>query len=129
METTFFLDSKTDHVQGSSQNLTAYFNSQIQLDRSKAYQIALVNANIWYSWYNTDDTNNMFKYNDIVIKVPSGAYNIGDINRYIKKTIERNGDNPDNINILPNYNTVHSELELKGGYTVDFTIHKSLRTV
>ena len=85
---------QSDYVQGCSQNLTAYSNAPIHLDRNKAYKIALVNANIWYGWYNIDDTNNMFKYNDIVIKIPSGKNNIEYINRYVKKIIERNGDNP-----------------------------------
>lgn len=134
-ETIFFLDSKNKDVKGSSQNFTVYMKPPLILDASDTYEIALMNASIWYSWYNINSSNQIFRYYNgtewKTITIPPGAYNITDINTYIQKIIARSDGerNKDSIAFIPNYNTIHSEVVLKNGYKIDFTVKNSLRAV
>ena len=54
-----FLDSSS--ASGVSYNFTVYFNPQIELGVTKTYELALISANIWYSWHNIT-TQNKFRY-------------------------------------------------------------------
>lgn len=129
METILFFDSKSPEVTGSSQHLITAFNPPLLINESKQYEVALINANVWYSWFNITPKNNQFKFYDgstwTTITIPPGAYNVTDINKYIKKRLP----DEDGIMIEPNFNTLHSELSLTHGYQVDFDIDNSIRTV
>ncbi len=123
-ETTLVLDSST--ASGISSNFTVYFNPPIELDTTKTYELALISANIWYSWHNIHKRNNKFRYSPnngstwVDIRLPSGAYNIIDINAGLKRLIEAKGHKPDNISIEPDYNTLKSRIVLAENYQVDF---------
>ncbi len=123
-ETTLVLDSST--ASGIASNFTVYFNPPIELDNTKTYELALISANIWYSWHNIHEKNNKFRYspdngsNWVDVVLPNGAYNIIDINAGIKRLIEAKGYKPDNINIEPDYNTLKSRIVLAENYKVDF---------
>ena len=56
LQTTLFLDSSS--ASGVSSNFTVYFNPLIELGVTKTYELALISANIWYSWHNTTTKNN-----------------------------------------------------------------------
>ena len=48
-----------------SDNKTSFntrFNPKIELGRDKVYEIALVNLETYYSFLNTDESNNIFVY-------------------------------------------------------------------
>ena len=128
-ETTLFFDSKSPLIRGNSQNITATFEPPLLLDQHMQYEIALINANIWYSWFNIRRDNNTFRYYDgsewIDLRIPIGAYNIDDINKYIKRQLS----DEESITIEPNFNTLRSELILKDGYQVDFDIDNSIGSV
>ena len=47
---TLFLGSTS--ASGVSSNFTVYFNPPIELGVTKTYELALISANIWYSWHN-----------------------------------------------------------------------------
>jgi hypothetical protein len=130
-ETTLFFDSRK--ANGISQNFTTKFSPPFQLDQTKQYVIGLVSAEVWYSWYNVNKTNNLFKYNNNTtwktITLPSGAYNVTDINNEIKRHIVINGDNADSIDITPNYNTLKTRIVLTNNYQIDFTITNGLNSV
>ena len=57
---TLFLDSSS--ANGVSSNFTVYFNPPIKLGVTKTYELALIFANIWYSWHNITAKNNKFRY-------------------------------------------------------------------
>src|SRR5664279_1604271 len=125
-QTQIFLDSR--QALGSSQNFTVYFESALQLDREKQYEIGLVSADIWHSWFNVNSSNNKFRYHNgskwIDVTIPSGAYNLDDISNEIKSIV-----NDDSIIIRPNFNTLKCEIEIKSPYQIDFTIDNSIRSI
>ena len=49
-QTTLFLNSSS--ASGVSSNFTVYFNPPIELVVTKTCELALISANIWYSWHN-----------------------------------------------------------------------------
>ena len=130
-ETMLFLDSHQGL--GKSENFSVNYDTPIQLDPNKRYIIGLFSSDIWYSWYNIDGTNNLFKYNNKALwkelKLQPGAYNIIDIDREIKRLIQADGDIPENISISPNYNTLKCRITLKGSYKIDLTTSNSIRSV
>jgi hypothetical protein len=113
----------------NSANYSTNFSTTLKLDGK--YEIALVRANIWYSWYNISSeynntvfkysTPNIFNYKSIII--PSGNYSIEDLNFYIQSQLEKNGD-WDSVNqkhyitISPNYNTGKVEITVSNNYVI-----------
>ncbi|EDV18724.1 uncharacterized protein TRIADDRAFT_62799 [Trichoplax adhaerens] len=128
---------------GKDENFTTYFNPPLLLDIIKIYKVALIAAEIWYSWYNITSKNNKFKYfNGKVWKntiIPPGAYNVVDIQKALQNIMKENNDyipantsgdeNLFHVNISPNYNTFKSEIELKNNYKLDFTIDNTFRDI
>ena len=83
--------------------------SQIQLDVTKKYKIAMKNVQFWYNFANISSSFNnnklRFEYNNIVYTIvfQDGLYNLQAINTVIRNYIEANGDfSPDPLifNIL-----------------------------
>ena len=62
-------------------------------------------------------------------RVPSGAYNIDDLNLEIKRILRANGDDKGGETIQANYNTLKSRILLKDGYKVGFKIGGGLKDV
>ena len=73
------------------------FNSTLQVDKDKEYEIALVNLQTYYSFPNIDETNNVFVYSPengnswVKIIIPEGSYEIDDINSTIHHKMEKKG--------------------------------------
>ena len=76
-------------------------NLQLGLDISKNYEIALVSASMWYSWYNISDSqysNASWRYSIdsgatwIAHTVPDGLYSIDSLNSYFQKTVTEDGN-------------------------------------
>ena len=59
-QTRLFLDSSS--ASGVSSNFTVQFNPPIKLGVTKTYELALISANIWYSWHNITAKKNKFRY-------------------------------------------------------------------
>ena len=118
-------------VSNNKSNFNTRFNSKLELDRDKVYEIALVNLETYYSFPNIDETNNVFVYSPdngnswVKIKIPEGSYEIDDINNTIQQEMKKRGHHdPINedyyINISANSNTPKSVLILEKDYQVDF---------
>ena len=73
------------------------FNPPIQLDKTKQYEIALVNLETYYSCPNIDASNIHFSYSPddgdtwFEMCIPEGSYDITDINDTIKQNMRQNG--------------------------------------
>ena len=137
----------TDHktsfqiiVSGNESSFNTMFNPKIELDRDKVYEIALVNLETYYSFPNIDETNNVFVYAPdngnswVKIKIPTGSYEIDDLNNTIRLEMEKRGhyDDVNNeyyINISANSNTLKSVLIIESGYQVDFDQQNNLSKV
>ena len=126
-----------------SDNKTSFntrFKPNIELDRDKVYEIALVNLETYYSFPNIAESNNIFVYSPdngnswVKIKIPEGSYEIDDINNTIQQETKKRGHhdsiNEDYyINISANSNTLKSILILEKDYQVDFNHQNSLAKV
>ena len=137
----------TDHktsfqviISGNQSSFNTLFNLKIELDRNKVYEIALVNLETYYSFPNIDDTNNVFVYSHdqgvtwTKIKIPTGSYEIDDLNNTIRFEMEKRGhydeiNNDYYINISANSNTLKSILITEPGYQVDFNQPNNLSKV
>lgn len=113
-------------------DFTVNFPQPIRLDGN--YEIGLLQANIWYSYYNisSDYSNNTLRYYNgsayETVTIPGGAYQLTDINTYLHSIMKINGDytvvsgeDTFNINILPNYNTGNCIVQISGGYKLDLS--------
>lgn len=128
-------------LSSNSTRIITEFPQPINLDRTKDYEMALVNLETYYSFPNIDSTNNNFRYSPdngttwIEIDIPEGSYEIDDINSYIQRIMKDNGHynstaNSYYVTIEPNYNTLKSILIIdNASYRVDFTPTNSIRTV
>ena len=127
-------------VSGDQSNFNTQFNPKIELDRDKVYEIALVNLETYYSFPNIDDSNNIFVYSHdqgvtwTKIKIPTGSYEIDDLNNTIRFEMERAGhydevNNEPYINIAANSNTLRCILIIGQGYQVDFNQPNNLSKV
>ena len=75
-----------------------WFKPQIQLDKKKDHEIALINLETYFSFPNIDRSNNCFSYSpsasaswlDIII--PEGSYHVEDVNEFIYRQMRKNGD-------------------------------------
>ena len=119
--------------QFNSDDFTVNFNTGIPLDGE--YEMALLSANLWYSYFNIDAAfnNNIFTYshnggvNWTNIVLPNGSYQISDINDYIQIIMRQNGhwDSANNtyyINLIPNFSTLKLIVQItNASYRVDFT--------
>ena len=110
------------------------------MDKDKVYEIALVNLETYYSFPNIDDTNDVFVYSHdqgvtwTKIKIPTGSYEIDDLNNTIRFEMEKRGhydevNNDYYINISANSNTLKSILIIESGYQVDFNQPNNLSKV
>ena len=137
----------TDHktsfqviVSGNQSSFNTLFNPKIELDRNKVYEVALVNLETYYSFPNIDDTNNIFVYSHdqgvtwTKIKIPTGSYEIDDLNNTIRFEMEKAGhydevNNDSYISISANSNTLKSILIIGQRYQVDFNQQNNLSKV
>jgi len=107
------------------------FASPLILDPERSYELALVSLETYYSYPNVNDGNNKFVYSNDQghtweeIRIPEGAYEVSDINEYLKSIIGSNA-----LEILPNVNTLKCQLKInEDRYQVDFTPEGTLRDV
>ena len=127
-------------VSGDKSNFNTLFNPKIELDKKKVYEIALVNLETYYSFPNIDDLNNIFVYSHdqgqtwTKIKIPTGSYEIDDLNQTIRFEMEKVGhydevNQESYIKIAANSNTLKSILIIGQGYQVDFNQQNNLSKV
>ena len=131
VENTSHKDSFQIIVSDDSTHFTNKFNPPIQLKKNRPYEIALVNLETYYSIPNISNKNNTFTYwHDIII--PTGSYDIDDINDAIQRAMKSNGHWDETneefyVSILANPNTMKTILIIENNYQVNFKSGNSLR--
>ena len=127
-------------ISGNQSSFNTLFNPKIELGKKKVYEIALVNLETFYSFPNIDDSNNIFVYSHdrgqtwTKIKIPTGSYEIGDLNQTIRFEMEKVGhydevNQESYINIAANSNTLKTILIIGKDYQVDFNQPNNLSKV
>ncbi len=125
-----FVISNSD---GKYQKITTRFNPPLQLDKSKRYEMALVNLETYWSFPNISEKNNQFKFTDGVatheIFIETGGYELVQLNAYIQTRMEELGYPKDSITIKSNPHTLKAVLEIKKGFVVIFTEPNSIASL
>jgi len=135
-------------VSENSTKIKTTFNPPLELDRTRKYEIALVNLETYYSFLNLSDENNVFRYSPgfievgrgdeddstrqgqwVEVNISEGSYDLIDIEETIKIAMKRNRHNDESIKITANTNTLKSVLEVQGDFQVDFRARNSISSV
>jgi len=117
-------------VSENSTKIKTTFNPPIKLDRTRKYEMALVNLETYYSFSNLSDENNVFRYSPgfidvgrgdehesprqrqwVEVQIPEGSYDLIDIAETIKIVMKQNGHNDESIKITADTNTLKSVFE------------------
>ena len=137
VENTSHKDSFQVIVSDDTTRFMKKFNPPIQLKKN-IYEIALVNLETYYSIPNITNKNNSFRYSANggadwnTINIPTGSYDIEDINAVIQRGMKSNGhwDEANEefyVKILANPNTLKAILKIDNNYQVNFKSGNSLR--
>ena len=110
-------DSLTLSLSATSSILEAQYFPPIELSQDKNYVLGLVELLTFNSIPNIDTDNNKFYVDEEVINLPTGSYEIEDIETYLRGVLK-------DISIKPNNNTLRSEIEC--GRTIDFRPRNSI---
>ena len=126
-------DSILLHINANIENSTTthnftlpFSNLNLAHDSRRHYQVALLSYSLYYSWYNVSSVlgNNIFRYNngttDKTITITDGQYGVSDLNSFIKSAITSLGDDPTQITIAGNFNSLKVDITILGSYTVTF---------
>lgn len=112
------VESMTLTLSGTTSVLETQYFPPIELDRNSMYVLGLVELLTFNSIPNVDTGCNYFYVGDhYMIKLPTGSYEIEDIERFIQERLKVN-ESDIKISIKPNNNTLRSEITCSG--VVDF---------
>lgn len=125
-------DNKTEFVER--------FNPPLQFDKSRSYEMALINLETYYSFPNITKENNRFIYsanggNDwSTITIPVGCYELDDLNIIIQREMKMNGHWDRNnetyyISFSANKATLRTVMHIGQNYKVNFNQAKTLASV
>lgn len=115
--------------------LSTDFINPIQLDSTSDYGLALIGFHSYNSIPNIEETENKFYYTiksenqQKVIKIPTGSYEISDLETYLREKLISKSVKKENYNkffsLKANNNTLKCEIQ-SDQYTVDFSPKDSI---
>jgi len=114
-------DSLTLTLSGTSSVLEARYFPPIELSSHKNYVLGLVELLTFNSIPNIDLNNNKFYVGDKIIDLPVGSYEIEDIDKFLRRTLEHHNIT---VNLKPNKNTLRSVI--KSSERIDFRTQDSI---
>lgn len=130
-------------LRGRSSTLSVDFYNPIDLDPEYNYSLALIGLHTYNSIPNIEQgVNNKFYYWELgdkskekVIEIPTGSYEISDIESYLQNKLipsgvtqqQQQGDPKDYFSLQPNNNTLKCEIESK--HEINFTPEDSLASL
>lgn len=117
------MESITLTLSGTSSVLEAQYFPPIELLSNKKYTLGLVELLTFNSIPNIDTGCNKFYINNQVIVIPTGSYEISDIESYLHQALKKKSVNT-SLEIKPNGNTLRSEIFSNA--TIDFTPSDSI---
>jgi hypothetical protein len=120
-------------------NFTLNFSKGIELqemmNQQKKYEIALITADLWYTWKNIRSSfgNNSLRYHNgtlwRTVTFPNGNYQVSDINDYLHERMKVNGDSTVvagedvfDVNLLANPVTIQVDIKLTNSYQIDLSV-------
>ncbi|MCC8406652.1 MAG: hypothetical protein LN560_03445 [Rickettsia endosymbiont of Sceptobius lativentris] len=119
--------SITFTLQGNSNVLETNFYPPIDISMDDC-EIALIGLYTYNTIPNIEEGCNKFYYDkDKVITIPTGAYEIRHIEKYLQDKLQETNNNKNVLQLIPNNNTIKSELYCE--YEVDFTKPDSIGSI
>ena len=119
---------------GIGSRLHTTFTPALDLHVGCKYEIGLASLETYFSFPNIDASNNKFKvllegvWQNIVI--PTGCYDIADINKEVQRQVVNKGGKKDAITLSPNLNTFKCIMTLVGdSIEADMRGENSIRSV
>lgn len=100
--------SYTFTLKGTSHVLSANYYPPIEMNSKYDYAIGLISLHTYNTIPNITEKNNTFYYDNKVLKIPVGSYEISDIEEYLQRFMSK-----DSISLKPNNNTLKVEIECK----------------
>ena len=123
--------SQTFTLKGRTHCLSVDINPPIELNPKYNYSLALISLSTWNSIPNIEPGCNKFYYfkdlNSLersVLEIPTGSYEITDIEAFLLKQLTVKGSRATNISLRPNNNTL--KCELKSIHHIDFNPEDSI---
>lgn len=102
---------------GRDSVLTSDIYPPIELDDNSQYVLGFINFESYNAIPNIDEKNCNFYFDNSIIKIPTGAYGVRDISKYLRKQVEQL--NKQNMLIIKaNKNTL--KCEIKATKNIDF---------
>ena len=119
---------------GVGSKLETTFSPPLSLHVGCKYEIALASLETYYSFPNIDASNNRLKVllkgtKWLDIEIPIGSYELSDINQETQRQIIAGGGVKDDVQFIPNMNTLKCLMILKEGIQVDMKGESSIRSV
>lgn len=115
------MESMTVSLTGTSSTLEAHFFPPIELSSNKNYVLGLVELLSCNSIPNVDEYNNIFIAGNFKLTIPTGSYELQDLEKYIKEHLR---EHDIEFSLKPNNSTLHSEI--KCSEAVNFKIKNSI---
>ena len=119
-------------VSKNETDFTTVFNPPLELRSKRGYEIAMIDLETFYSFYNITEKNNIIKYENNgrikTITIPPGSYEMKGLNKEIMRQLSSNGDTKAFF-LFPNSNTFKSILKINTGYTVRFSHENSIKKI
>lgn len=98
------MNSFTCTLTGNSSILEVNFFPPIELQRDHQYVLGMIELSTFNSIPNIEEGNNKFYVGDKIIKIPTGSYELVDIEKYLQSQNI-------NIDLKPNNNTLKCDLK------------------
>lgn len=106
---------------GNTSTITTSYFPTIDLDGQ--FECGLIDFITYNSIPNIDKTNNLFHFGKRTIEIPTGSYEIDDINEYLNEVLKTN-ITKDRLSIKANNNTLSTEIS--GSERIDFTKERTI---
>ena len=103
--------SLTFILSGESSVLESFYFPPIELSSHKKYVLGLIELLTFNSIPNIDESCNRLNLGEQVIKLPTGSYEIADIDNYIQKALQATGIT---FSLTANNNTLKSIIKCSG---------------
>lgn len=122
-------------LRGNKSKIFTQHSPPIQLDKTRGWEMALIDLETYYSFPNIDDGNNTIKWSRDggatwhTFQLPKGAYDLTEVDDAIQVEVASKGGNKKGIQIEGDKVTLKCMIRLAANYRVDFNVENSLRTV
>jgi len=122
-------------IRGSESKIITQHTPPIQLDKTRNWEIALIDLETYYSFPNINEENNTVKWSKDegatwhTFKLATGAYDVSEVEDAIKEELIEKGGSKKGVQIEGNKITMKCEIKLAEKYRIDFNTENSLRSV